>query len=59
MAENVDDSIQFFDKMGLYRLLYMVDDPLLLKSLSDDLLSLCWNMTPGMEADIWKRWNLI
>ena len=38
MAENVDDSIQFFDKMGLYRLLYMVDDPLLLKSLSDHLL---------------------
>lgn len=38
MAENVDDSIQFFDKMGMYRLLYMVDDPLLLKSLSDHLL---------------------
>ena len=38
MAENVNDSIQFFDKMGLYRLLYMVDDPLLLKSLSDHLL---------------------
>ena len=38
MAENADDNIQFFDKMGLYRLLYMVDDPLLLKSLSDHLL---------------------
>ena len=38
MAENADEYIQFFDKMGLYRLLYMVDDPLLLKSLSDDLL---------------------
>lgn len=38
MAENADENIQFFDKMGLYRLLYMVDDPLLLKSLSDDLL---------------------
>ncbi len=38
MAENADTPIQFFDKMGLYRLLYMVDDPLLLKSLSDDLL---------------------
>ena len=38
MAHNEDRPIQFFDKMGLYRLLYMVDDPLLLKSLSDDLL---------------------
>lgn len=38
MAENADDNIQFFDKMGLYRLLYMVDDPLLLTSLSDHLL---------------------
>ena len=38
MAENADDNIQFFDKMGLYRLLYMVDDPLLLKSLSYHLL---------------------
>ena len=38
MAENADENMQFFDKMGLYRLLYMVDDPLLLKSLSDDLL---------------------
>ena len=38
MAENADENMQFFDKMGLYRLLYMLDDPLLLKSLSDDLL---------------------
>lgn len=38
MAENANDTIQFFDKMGLYRLLYMVDDPLLLKGLSDELL---------------------
>lgn len=38
MAENVDENIQFFDKMGMYRLLYMVDDPLLLQSLSDELL---------------------
>ena len=45
MAHNEDRPIQFFDKMGLYRLLYMVDDPLLLKSLSDDLLR------PRLEYD--------
>lgn len=38
MAVNSNVTVQFFDKMGLYRLLYMVDDPQLLKSLSDDLL---------------------
>ena len=38
MAVNANVAVQFFDKMGLYRLLYMVDDPQLLKSLSDDLL---------------------
>lgn len=45
MAENTGENIQFFDKMGLYRLLYMVDDPLLLESLSDGLLK------PVLEYD--------
>jgi hypothetical protein len=45
MAQKEDAPIQFFDKMGLYRLLYMVDDPLLLKSFSDHLLQ------PVLEYD--------
>ena len=36
-AENV--TLQFFDRMGLYRMLYMVEDRKLLRDLSDKPLS--------------------
>jgi len=38
MARSEGEPIMYFDRMGMYRLLYSVDDQMLLKELSDEIL---------------------